>query len=78
MTSTIRAKQIVESPLPSLQIGPYHTVSSALQRLSFEETLILWSNFLACTRKAKLDEVKDITLYQWPTFHGSRSGTYRG
>ncbi|KAJ5458271.1 hypothetical protein N7475_009659 [Penicillium sp. IBT 31633x] len=46
MTSTIRAKQIVESPLPSLQIGPYHTVSSALQSVSFEGTLIPWSNFL--------------------------------
>ncbi|KAJ5972898.1 uncharacterized protein N7479_002816 [Penicillium vulpinum] len=46
MTSTIRAKQIVESPLPSLQIRPYHTVSSALQRMSFVGTLIPWSNFL--------------------------------
>ncbi|KAJ6186145.1 hypothetical protein N7519_007446 [Penicillium mononematosum] len=46
MTSTIRAKQIVENPFPSLQIGPYHTVSSALQPLSFVGTLVPWSNFL--------------------------------
>ncbi|CAG8898356.1 unnamed protein product [Penicillium egyptiacum] len=56
MTSTIRAKQIVESPLPSLQIGPYHTVSSALQPLCFEGTLIPWSNFLRSVEHAHTNQ----------------------
>jgi hypothetical protein len=60
MTSTIRAKQIVESPLPSLEIGPYQIVSSALQRLSFVRTLITWSNFLRSAEHAHAQPVQDI------------------
>lgn len=52
MADTIRARQIVESPLPSLQIGPHHTDSNAIQRLAFLGTLVPWSNFLRSVENA--------------------------
>lgn len=42
---SIRARQIVESPLSSLQIGSHHTTSSAIQKLRFVGTLVEWPDF---------------------------------
>lgn len=52
----IRARQIVESPLPSLRIGSYHTVSSAIQRLRFTGTLVQWPNFLQLVENSHNNE----------------------
>ncbi|KAJ9488330.1 hypothetical protein VN97_g4950 [Penicillium thymicola] len=43
MASSIRAKQIIEGPLPLLQVGPYHTESIAVQPISYSGALVPWS-----------------------------------
>lgn len=54
MASTIRARKIVESPLPSLRIGPHQTTSSAIKPLKFTGTLVPWPNFLSTVENAHI------------------------
>lgn len=56
MASSIRAKQIIEGPLPLLQAGPYHTESIAIQRISYSGALVPWSNFLRSVESTHLSQ----------------------
>lgn len=42
----IRARQTLESPLPPLRVGYYHTTSQAIHPLKFTGTLVEWPKFL--------------------------------
>ncbi|CAI7580556.1 unnamed protein product [Penicillium discolor] len=44
-TIRIRAKQIIQAPLPPLNVGTYTTTSSALHNLEYVGTLSPWPNF---------------------------------
>ena len=48
----IGPKKTVESVLPKLQIGLYHTTSSAIHNLYFEGDLQPWLGFLSAARTA--------------------------
>lgn len=43
--ATTRAKQIIQAPLPPLNVGTYRTTSSALHNLKYIGTLSPWPNF---------------------------------
>lgn len=44
-TTRVRAKQIIQAPLPPLNVGTYRTTSSALHNLKYIGTLSPWPNF---------------------------------
>lgn len=56
MASTVRAKQIVEGPLPQLQVGPFFTKSNAIQQITYTGALVEWSDFLGLVESKHLSQ----------------------
>ncbi|CDM38526.1 unnamed protein product [Penicillium roqueforti FM164] len=44
-TTRVRAKQIIQAPLPPLNVGTYRTTSSAIHKMEYVGTLSPWPNF---------------------------------
>jgi len=69
----VRAREILERPLPQLITGPHHTTSSALHQLYYQKGLFEWTTFAT-----KVEEFYDQNVkITRPIYYVGRAATSR-